>query len=447
MLDPLSLAEVHEGQDIARMDALVVEAGMLKPKMLQLQRVMSQAGATSGLAVLDFQLSEPVRRFGGVHIAAIFELNDGQTVTVWLHNPDSTPARLTPADTLVSWKWMLNKKDITGVVAPENGRDLPSRDVARRVMSLAAKNSAAFGKANQRRAAKMVAIETLKGGLAEKLALLKALHEKIVFLKSALTDKETRAMVPSSVVAVTGKELGEFPDDRDGFKARRAAMLERAKETWRGESVYNAALRADVELRISGLRHMLNVGLTPDTLSLLPALPQLVARAQLLRSEAPRPTDDRNLKRSCVMSVPAFIGERKVRARLRINQDNMGHYTYDMALSAVEAEALLMDDAAVYLGVRSVLNLVIEADTGVGLDFGDEGPAPAPEADPIAADLATLRAVAAGEFDALGSRDLLAKVTAATRVLEAAGRLADPETDALASSAIEHWATLQHATL
>ena len=62
----------------------------------------------------------------------------------------------------MSWKWLLNKKDVTILVAPEKGRDLNPREVARRVMCLTEKNSAKFTKVNDDRAARMTAIEAAK---------------------------------------------------------------------------------------------------------------------------------------------------------------------------------------------------------------------------------------------------------------------------------------------
>jgi len=44
-------------------------------------------------------------------------------LTIYFHNPDTTPNKINPNDELVSWKWLLNKKDITIVVAPEQGKD------------------------------------------------------------------------------------------------------------------------------------------------------------------------------------------------------------------------------------------------------------------------------------------------------------------------------------
>lgn len=101
------------------------------------------------------------------------------TVAIYLHNPDSTPNKILPDDELVSWKWLLNKKDVTILVAPEKGRDLNPREVARRVMRLAENNSAKFTKANGDRAARMAAIEAAKVQVTSKEATLAAIEAEI----------------------------------------------------------------------------------------------------------------------------------------------------------------------------------------------------------------------------------------------------------------------------
>jgi hypothetical protein len=177
LLDPMTMAELLDGAEVLRLDALVTMAGRLQPRMQALLRVMEVAA--TGVAPVAMQISDPVKRYGGVHVAVLFELSDGQTITAWFHNPDSSPAKLTPADTLVSWKWLLNKKDITIVVAPESGQDLNLREVARRLMRLAAKNSAAFARANAKRAETMAQVQALKGRLTERQGVLAGLQRRI----------------------------------------------------------------------------------------------------------------------------------------------------------------------------------------------------------------------------------------------------------------------------
>lgn len=194
LLDPMSMADLTENAEVLALDALVTLAGRLKPKMEALLRIMNAAGGD--LQALAVQFSEPLRRFGGVHVAALFELSDGQTITAWFHNPDSTPAKLTPADMLVSWKWVLNKKDITIVVAAESGQDLNLREVARRIMRLAAKNSAAFARANAKRTETMAEIQGLKDTLVERQGVLRDLNAKIEVERVASADRQAAKATP-----------------------------------------------------------------------------------------------------------------------------------------------------------------------------------------------------------------------------------------------------------
>ena len=188
LLEGMTMADIVEGAEVVHLDALVTEAGKLKPKMTALLRIMEAAGQS--VKPVAMQLSDLLRRFGGVHVAALFELSDGQTITAWFHNPDMTPAKFTPVDSLVSWKWQLNKKDVTIVVAPESGQDLNLREVARRLMRLAEKNSAAFIKANVKRAATMAEIEGLRTTLSDRQGTLQRLMGQIEVAKVEVSDKQ-----------------------------------------------------------------------------------------------------------------------------------------------------------------------------------------------------------------------------------------------------------------
>jgi hypothetical protein len=109
------------------LDALVAANSKLDMKMEQLMRIMAAASET--VQPVAKQISAPFKQKGTTNIVALFELSDGQ-VAIYLHDPDSTPNKTLLDDELVSWKWLLNKKDVTILVAPEKGRDLNSREVA-----------------------------------------------------------------------------------------------------------------------------------------------------------------------------------------------------------------------------------------------------------------------------------------------------------------------------
>lgn len=219
-------------------DALDVEYRMLERKMNVMRRIMNRADADlkvredNGPDDMGVNITKPFKRNGTQNIAVIFQLTDGQTVTIVLHNPDLDPGNIKPDDHLLSWKWMINKKDVTIVVAPEKGKDLNVTEVARRIMRLASKNSAAFARANARRAERIANIERQKGEISD-------------------AEKEL-AQIESDISAakVENKELVEqLSNKQKELKQAQDAAAERAKkaEEERKKAEEEAARKAEEE--------------------------------------------------------------------------------------------------------------------------------------------------------------------------------------------------------
>ncbi len=169
MLESLDAAELDlafGASDSIAFDGIVSTKMALDRKIAALMRVM-EAAAGADVKPTGYTVSDPkVRRIIGptatVNVDVIFTLADGQTVTIAFHNPDSTPARLMPGDELISWKWLLNKRDVTILVAPERGAEVNVREVARRIAKLAEKNHAAFVKGAASKAERDAAIAALE---------------------------------------------------------------------------------------------------------------------------------------------------------------------------------------------------------------------------------------------------------------------------------------------
>ncbi len=181
MFDSVTMAEIMDGSEAIEpsvtFDAIISPFGRLARKVNSLMAVMNRS--TPSLTVVANQVSAPFKQVGVANVVALFELSDGQTVSVYFHNPDATPGKILPTDEMISWKWLLNKKDITIVVAPERGTDLAVREVGRRIMKLASRNSAAFGRANAKRAERLQSIATLNGEIVELEGRLQSLQSQI----------------------------------------------------------------------------------------------------------------------------------------------------------------------------------------------------------------------------------------------------------------------------
>lgn len=221
LLDAVTAQDVLEDSDgTDLLDALVVEYAKANRKMEQLQKVMN---GVNDLQVIAMQVTPPFKQRGTTNVAAIFELGDGQTISVWFHNPDSTPNKILPHDELVSWRWMLNKKDITLLVAPERGQDLLPREVARRIMRLAGKNSAKFAKANADRADKVASLDALKADVAAKEKTLADLDAQVHDLEAQLAHRKAMPTVaptpPVEPPVAPAAETGAEPDAEDSSPA------------------------------------------------------------------------------------------------------------------------------------------------------------------------------------------------------------------------------------
>ncbi|HWX02375.1 hypothetical protein [Collimonas sp.] len=195
MYDPLSVTDIlDDAEGVYTFDALVTPFAKLERKMQILQNVMERTGG--GVKPVAMQITEPFKQRGTANVAVVYELSDGQTLSIFFHNPDVTPQKIAPTDDLISWKWMLNKKDVTIVAAPERGVDLNVREVANRLMRLAERNSATFQRANAKRSARMQAIDALKTAITEKEATLARLQRE---LEVRRVEKEFTPIVPGSI--------------------------------------------------------------------------------------------------------------------------------------------------------------------------------------------------------------------------------------------------------
>lgn len=219
--EPLSMHDILD--NAAFLDAIVVKNVQLNSKMLAMKRVMNNAMNDPKLKVKEGspQISDPFTKFGTANIAALFELEGGQTISVFFHNPDTTPRKITGEDMLISYKFLLNKKDVTIVVAPERGQDIDVRQVAVRILKLAEKNQAAFERRNIKRTEQLQRVAELKRQIEEKQQALNTKLAEIKRLEGIQADKELRVEVEQeerSTALQAVNSAYQFANATDEFK-------------------------------------------------------------------------------------------------------------------------------------------------------------------------------------------------------------------------------------
>ena len=134
----------------SRLFQAMVRAGDTPPKMPFNKGDKAPAHDPKLLYVTNVTETKPFKRQGVTNIAFVFDLSDGQKLSIWFHNPDSTPSKLMPSDIMISWKWMLNKRDVTAALSPKQGDNVQLPVLASRIMRIAAKNSQRFKRTQAR---------------------------------------------------------------------------------------------------------------------------------------------------------------------------------------------------------------------------------------------------------------------------------------------------------
>jgi hypothetical protein len=201
LLDVPTFDDIYEDSDgVITLDALIVPFQKLESKTNALVAVMKRTGTE--VTPINTTISSPFMARGVANVSATIELSDGQAVTIFFHNPDVNPKKIQSTDDLISWKWLLNKKDITIVVAPEKGVDLNVRQVAVRIMKLAQKNSAAFLRANTKSAERKAVIDGLKTEITDLEAELKDAQNRLEVARVEKDDREIAALTNPPVAPV-----------------------------------------------------------------------------------------------------------------------------------------------------------------------------------------------------------------------------------------------------
>lgn len=170
------------------------------------------------LQVTSFNLTKPFKRQGVANVAMDFGLSDGQTFSIFFKNPDADPAKIGANDVMVSWKWLLNKKDITAVVQPENGANVQLSQVAMRMMKLAKANMGRFASAQAQKAKNEQEINNAKQAVANKQALLETLDKEIADLQAQIDVKrhEPKQAFVGDVAGVENQDESDEPINLTG---------------------------------------------------------------------------------------------------------------------------------------------------------------------------------------------------------------------------------------
>lgn len=152
LLESPSLDELdyyNPGQDEVEEDyvleAITIEHfSRTERRMAAVVRTLNRHLSNSEITALSPVVGKPKKSGSFAYVIVQLPFSDGQTVNVVFHSPEGDKKRIGPSDAIIAFRWLLNKRDITHVVAPEDGEEVSLETIAKRITQLVVKNSARF---------------------------------------------------------------------------------------------------------------------------------------------------------------------------------------------------------------------------------------------------------------------------------------------------------------
>ena len=194
------------GAVYAEFDSIIVEYQYLEKLMGMLHKVM-QSTSKGGVKILNVEQSEkPFKHKKVLNIAVSYSFEDGQSITILFHHPDREAKNIAPQDTLISWKIMMNSRDITGAIQPNQGEGIAMPILAGRIMKLVNQNSARFKRTQAKKAENVQALADAEQRLLDKQDAKVALEAEIQGLLNQLDEHQTQQSEQQNVEQASQNE-------------------------------------------------------------------------------------------------------------------------------------------------------------------------------------------------------------------------------------------------
>ena len=152
------------------LEAIVVDKfSKTEHRMRAVVRTLNKhlAGNDRDIKALDPIVGQPKKAGSYAYVTVQLPFSDGQVVSVVFHAPEGDKRKIAPNDTIIAFRWLLNRRDITHVVAPEDGSEVSLETIAKRVSQLVVNNSERFERTQKESAEQRQKIEILKSEVKE----------------------------------------------------------------------------------------------------------------------------------------------------------------------------------------------------------------------------------------------------------------------------------------
>lgn len=248
MLESVTLEEIDatylyglDTDERMMLEAISTTKNRIEKTMAAFVRSLNQQLNSSGMEAYQAEIGKPAKSGQVAVMTARLPLSDGQSIAVVFHSPSGDPGKIVANDDLVAFRFLLNKRDVTHVVAPSGGQDISLKQTCLTLSNLAERNSAKFQSKQVETKAKEAELATLQASTqqmqaeaadviekADKLAEQAEADRKAEAQAQAKLDKQIArneelrrklasmggAPVPSQTAASTPEQAQELPPEQ-----------------------------------------------------------------------------------------------------------------------------------------------------------------------------------------------------------------------------------------
>lgn len=125
-------------------DAIKTTKNRIDTTMGAFGRTLNSQLNGTGIEAAQAVVGNPHKAGQFAVMSAQFPLSDGQAITIVFHSPTNDPSKITEQDELIAFRFLLNKRDVTHVVASSGGQDISLKQTTLVLANLAERNSARF---------------------------------------------------------------------------------------------------------------------------------------------------------------------------------------------------------------------------------------------------------------------------------------------------------------
>lgn len=222
------------------LEAITIESfSRTEKRMAAVVRVFNKHLANSSLSALPPIVGTPKKSGSFAYVTVQLPFSDGQTVNVIFHAPEGDKKKITASDPIIAFRWLLNKRDITQVVAPEDGTEVSLDTIALRVTQLVLKNSARFEKQQKGAAEERKALEEAKEAVRGAEEKQTSLMDSIAKSKEDEQDLDARIRAIKTSITRQQTRNAELQAKLDALKAQRRQNEESHSKTSHKDGVGN----------------------------------------------------------------------------------------------------------------------------------------------------------------------------------------------------------------